>query len=100
LCAVWTDPSYDARESAFYYARVLESPSCRWSTRQCQSLGVNPLAENCKAQLTDARGLAQELGASANAFDNCCIDANLESFYSPVIRERAWTSPIWLQPSL
>lgn len=100
LCAVWTDPSYDARESAFYYARVLESPSCRWSTRQCQSLGVNPLAENCQDQLVNARGLTQELGASADAFDNCCIDASLEPFYSPVIRERAWTSPIWLQPPL
>ena len=100
LCAVWTDPSYDPRVSAFYYARVLESPSCRWSTRQCQSLGINPLAENCQDQLVNARELTQELGASADAFDNCCIDASLEPFYSPVIRERAWTSPIWLQPSL
>ena len=43
LCTVWEDPSYVKGESAFYYARVLETPSCRWSTLQCQAAGVNPL---------------------------------------------------------
>ena len=32
LSALWRDPRYDARERAFYYARVLENPTCRWST--------------------------------------------------------------------
>ena len=28
----WTDPAFDAKQSAFYYVRVLEIPTPRWST--------------------------------------------------------------------
>ena len=30
LISVWTDPDFDAAESAFYYVRVLEIPTPRW----------------------------------------------------------------------
>ena len=60
---VWRDPDFDAESEAFYYARVLENPTCRWSTWDAIRLGVEPPA-----------GVARTL------------------------RERAWTSPIWISP--
>jgi len=65
LCAVWQDPSFDPDQDAIYYARVVENPSCRWSTRLCQSLpeGDRP--------------------------DGCAPDR-----LPQLIQERAWTSPI------
>ena len=32
LRALWSDPTFDAGQRAFYYVRVLENPTCRWST--------------------------------------------------------------------
>lgn len=96
LCTVWEDPSYQSGESAFYYARVLETPSCRWSTLQCQTAGVNPFSESCAAEADAANLLANKNGDSGNIYGVCCTSAETDPFYSPTIRERAWTSPIWL----
>ncbi|MGB1013343.1 MAG: DUF3604 domain-containing protein [Nannocystaceae bacterium] len=71
LCTVWQDPNFKPGESAFYYARVLENPVCRWSTRDCDSLPDN-----------DDRPKA-------------CDDPTIPK----TIQERAWTSPIWVEPS-
>ena len=43
LTAVWTDPDFDRRQDAFYYVRVLENPTCRWSTWDAVRAGVEPM---------------------------------------------------------
>jgi hypothetical protein len=95
LCTVWQDPGFDPQQSAFYYVRVLENPTCRWSTLQCQAAGVNPFADDCEARAADATAAARERGAQGDVWGKCCIAEQDEPFYSPVIQERAWTSPIW-----
>ncbi len=88
LCAVWEDPAFQPGERAFYYARVLENPTCRWSTRVCRLAGVDSLAADCAAQAAVA-GLE---------FAACCLGASTDPFVEPIIQERAWTSPVWYRP--
>lgn len=66
LCGVWTDDDFDASEDAFYYARVLENPVCRWSWRDCLAMEEDERPAYCDGQTI-----------------------------SPTIQERAWTSPVW-----
>ncbi|MCP5041924.1 MAG: DUF3604 domain-containing protein [bacterium] len=98
LCSVWRDPDFDPQQPAFYYVRVLENPTCRWSTLQCQAAGVNPFSQSCSEQAATATAQAVEGGATGDVFGRCCLDPADEPFYSPVIQERAWTSPIWYSP--
>lgn len=42
LKAVWTDPEFDPGLHAFYYSRVLQIPTPRWSTYDAAKLGVLP----------------------------------------------------------
>jgi hypothetical protein len=77
-CITWTDPDFKQDSVSFYYARVKEAPTPRWSHYDCDRLKqTNPsdwstLAPGC--QSTAADGLDR------------------------TIQERAWTSPIWYLP--
>ncbi len=77
LCSVWKDPDFDPGQHAFYYARVVENPTCRWATQQCIAADIN---------CDDPESVPEE-------FANCC-----NADYPKTIQERAWTSPIWYQP--
>jgi hypothetical protein len=69
LCTVWQDPDFDPEQSAAYYVRVIENPSCRWTHWTCLS---TPQKERPAA----------------------CIDPA----EAKTTQERAWSSPIWYQP--
>ena len=66
LRGVWEDPEVDTMQDSVYYARALENPSCRWSTRMCLSLREDQRPDGCK-----------------------------HPRIPKVIQERASTAPIW-----
>jgi hypothetical protein len=71
LCTVWTDPAFNPAQHAFYYVRAIENPTCRWSTYVCNRLAPAERPAVCTDPKTPKS-----------------------------IQERAWTSPIWYEPSL
>jgi len=105
LCNVWQDPDFDPSERAYYYARVIENPTCRWTTYQCTEKNYdcdNPLREIDFDCCDPTAGLNVDWCGSIDCSDpdslppadaRCCLPR-----VEPVIQERAWTSPIWYQP--
>lgn len=69
LCGTWTDPDFDPLRPAVYYARILENPSCRWHTWQCNALPESERPAGCSSDRVPT-----------------------------TVQERAYTSPIWYTP--
>ena len=42
LSALWRDPGFQRDQRAFYYARAIENPTCRWSTWDAIRADVSP----------------------------------------------------------
>lgn len=40
LSAFWKDPEFDAKQGAFYYVRVIQIPSPRWTAYDCKRFGI------------------------------------------------------------
>lgn len=45
LSVTWTDPDFDAREAAFYYVRVIQIPTPRWTSYDAAYYGLKNLPE-------------------------------------------------------
>jgi hypothetical protein len=69
-CGVWTDSDFDPNLPSYYYMRVVENPTCRWSWHECLRLAPVDRPE-------------------------ACSDPEIPK----TTREMAWTSPIWYVPS-
>ena len=52
LARVWRDPEFDGRQRAFYYVRVLQNPTCRWSTWDAIRNGL-PLLSDVPATIQE-----------------------------------------------
>lgn len=78
LKAVWTDEAFDPAQRAFYYARVLEIPTPRWTDYDKAFYG-NDWQAACDAAEVETPG--------------SCTGIPL------TLQERAYTSPIWYSPA-
>src|SRR5262245_7441186 len=104
LCAVWTDPAFRADQHAFYYARVLENPSCRWNQYFCNAksidcskpMGTCPNGKGCNTDSECKQGDQCALPATYTQFEyQQCCSADIPK----TAQQRAWTSPIWYTPT-
>jgi hypothetical protein len=101
LCHRWVDDDFDPATRAYYYLRIVENPTCRWSVRQCIENGYD-----CESPTTtlDADCCDPVVGLDRSACDDAAAGSEQElrcnlPQVETAIQERAWTSPIWYSPS-
>ncbi len=70
LCTVYRDESFDPGLYAYYYLRVVENPSLRWSWHDCRRIDPEDRPAVCS-----------------------------DGSWPETIQEMAWTSPIWYRPA-
>jgi hypothetical protein len=85
LCAVWTDPDFHRDQLTFYYARVIENPSCRWNQYFCNARQIN-----CKQP---PKPQQDNPPYTQFEYQQCC-----SGVVPSTVQQRAWTSPIWYVP--
>ncbi len=94
LCGVWRDEEFEPGQDVYYYARILENPSCRWNTWLC----VKEQVECAQLELP-TRSFPQ--GSAYVGYEGCCEpspeDPNQARLKQELIQERAWTSPFWYE---
>lgn len=97
LSAVWTDPAFNPNQHAFYYARVVEIPSCRFNTHVC-------LTRDVQCDLLDPSNGVFPADTGLQGYEGCCLIESEQTadglrfsgtptFHT--ITERAWSSPVW-----
>lgn len=96
LCLRWQDPDFDPGRDAYWYARVREVPSCRWSAWICRA------EQNIDCGLLDPANGAFPPGSAQEGYEGCCQIEEQEGVFSgrprfDTIEERAWASPIWYE---
>lgn len=96
LCAIWSDEEFSAGSDAYWYARVREVPSCRWSAWMC-----NVEAQADCSLLDPANGMFPE-ESGLRGYEGCCaIQGEPGTFtgenYFNTLEQRAWASPIWYE---
>ncbi len=79
-CVTWADPAFGPAEPAFYYARVKERPTWRWSHYDCERL-----------RASDPDGWRR-------VAPGCASDDPSKGGLDSMVQQRAWTSSIWYLP--
>ncbi len=69
LCVVHRDGGFDPSVPSYYYLRVVENPTARWSVHDCMRIPEDERPAVCS-----------------------------DGSYPSTIQEMAWTSPVWFKP--
>lgn len=99
LCTVWKDPEFSPKQDAYYYARVLEVPSCRWSAYMCN------VDKKVDCSLLNPVNGMFPASTGFSGYEGCCATTGDTGTFKgrntfSTIEERAWASPIWYEQKL